>query len=443
MLGGQVASIFRMMSLRSLLLLLLLVGCPGIASAQMGIYEDSPIHYSRRTPHDVMWEWRRTLPDGQPELDRSSPKAYLKSVLDELGIPVESQVLVFSQTSFQNLLISPRTPRAIYYNEDHYIGWVQGGDIEVATVDPRLGMTFYRFEVPEPDSQKPPEIERTSSCIVCHAGVETTPFPGTLVQSVYATETGSQVMRGKSYNVLPSTPLADRWGGWYVTGSNQGPRHRGNVYFVPTEGDGDGVTEHDQDLGASHRSLRGLFDTEPYLRDTSDIVSLLVLEHQTQAHNRILEAFGRTRIQLFNDDGYMVGDSLGPETIDLIDRQVDHLLDALLFKDEVSLAGERIEGDPAFQEAFLSTAHRDSKGRSLKDFDLEERIFRYRCSYMIYSKSFSYLPEQFRERFWDRLEEVLTAKEVPEQFAHLGAEEREAIYEIVRETHPDAAEYWD
>jgi len=421
---------FRIFSFVSCLFFGSLLSLP----AQGLLYERSPIRYTQRRPVDVIAHWSRTLPAGEPALDRSSAKAFLASVLDELEISPASQLLVFSQTSFQNKHIKGETPRALYFNEDHYIGFVQGGDLEVITTDPRLGMTFYTMSVPEPDSYRSPVIHRNPSCLACHAGSAQSDFPGLLALSVFPTGSGSQILRGTTHVVDDTQDLDKRWGGWYVTGRVDGPRHRGNVHYAQDAEDVDGITPKDRDLGAQLDRMSEVLDMTPYLEETSDVVSLLVFEHQVRAHNQISAAFGHSRIAIYADDDYMAGGELQPKTVAIFEEQADDLLDVMLFQDEADLSGHAIEGSPAFQSAFAANARRDENGRSLKDFELQSRIFRYRCSYMIYSKAFEYLPEQFKAVFFEKLDRVLSAEPRQDRFDHLDREERQAIREILQAT---------
>src|SRR5438128_12351993 len=130
----------------------------GMAMAKMACAEssvrdiDQPPHNDRqRTPRDRFTQLKPALEAGQIELDRSSEKAFVASLLKALDIPVSSQMLVFSTTSLQLSLISPSNPRALYFNDDIYVGYVPGGRIEVLSIDPELGAIFYIFDIPRAD----------------------------------------------------------------------------------------------------------------------------------------------------------------------------------------------------------------------------------------------------------------------------------------------------
>jgi len=172
-------------------------------------YLETPIRYWDRSPRDFTRDWERS--DAAARLDSSTETAFLDSVLQELEISPSSQVLVFSTTSFQVDLITPDLPRALFFNENHYVGWVPGGDLEVATVGPKTGMNFY--QVPVPARNEPLEFIRNQACLSCHGSNADTPFPRTLLFSVFANEEGAQVLRGKTHHVDHRTPIEKRWGG--------------------------------------------------------------------------------------------------------------------------------------------------------------------------------------------------------------------------------------
>ena len=178
-------------------------------------YLETPIRYWDRSPRDFTRDWERS--DAGARLDSSTETAFLDSVLQELEISPSSQVLVFSTTSFQVDLITPDLPRALFFNENHYVGWVPGGDLEVATVGPKTGMNFY--QVPVPARNEPLEFIRNQACLSCHGSNADTPFPRTLLFSVFANEEGAQVLRGKTHHVDHRTPIKKRWGGLVCHGN--------------------------------------------------------------------------------------------------------------------------------------------------------------------------------------------------------------------------------
>ena len=127
---------------------------------------EAPEHdYWNRPLNDPFTKLKDDLEQGRMNLDESSEKAYLESLLEALKIPVSSQMLVYSTTSLQLSLISPRTPRALYFNEEIYLGYVQGGRIEIVSIDPEIGGIFYIFDIPR--NGKRPVAERSRRCMNC------------------------------------------------------------------------------------------------------------------------------------------------------------------------------------------------------------------------------------------------------------------------------------
>src|ERR1700677_533408 len=136
--------------------------------------------------------------------------ADLPSLLDSLHINPDSQLLVFSKTSFQADKISPRNPRAIYFNDDVAVGWVRGStSMELAAFDPRQGVVFYTFNAGKPG------FTRQQVCLRCHQGPATLGVPGIFVGSVYPNSAG-QPSAAAAIITDQRTAFADRWGGWYV-----------------------------------------------------------------------------------------------------------------------------------------------------------------------------------------------------------------------------------
>lgn len=356
---------------------------------------------------------------GDVELAYDGERGYLEALLAELEIDASSQTLVYSQTSLQGKLIGPKTPRAIYFNDDVYVGYVQDGPIEIASLDPNLGPVFYLLEQSEPDPKFTAELGR---CLSCHDSYSLTGggVPRFIVGSGYTGTTGMLVSHEGWILVSDRTPLKSRWGGWYVTGRHGSQVHLGNM-VIKTLYDFDKLEE----LRVGNRdTLDGLVDTKPYLTNTSDIVALLVLQHQADVQNAI------TRVSY---------DARSPEDKreEPLEETVERLLRMMLFVDAVEYT-EPISGDPGFAEQFGRRAVRDSQGRSLRDFDLERRLFRYPLSYVIYSPAFDALPTDAKSMFYARLGEVLTGADMSEGFQRLSAADRLGVLEILRDTKPAA-----
>ncbi len=101
-----------------------------------------------------------------------------------------------------------------------------------------------------------------------------------------------------------------------------------------------------------------------------------------------------------------------------------------------------VKGTSSFAHDFTALGPRDRKGRSLRDFELETRIFRYPCSYLIYSEDWDALPAEVKTYVYHRLYQVLTDRDQSADFARLGHEERKTILEILLDTKPDLPAEW-
>ena len=390
----------------------------------------------RRDPVARLWD---RLETGEVRLPAGDAKPFLRALLRELDVPEESQVLVFSKTSLQNSLISPATPRAIYFSEEAYVGWCQGGLVELIGIDPIAGPQFYTLEVPYGPEDKP-ELATSESCLSCHEGSRTAGVRGMLVRSVYTDGFGQPLLRDGSFLSSHESPLAERWGGWYVTGRHGSDAHMGNAiaHETPT-----GVML-DRRTGANQTSLEHLFSAEPYLTKSSDLVALMVLEHQCTMHNLITaagtacrEAMARQQ-DLQRTFGEPITSLPQGSAVSIIQSQAEKILTHLLFAGEYRLRDDGVEGAASFQDAFRRNRHASRDGRSLKDFQLLTRLFKYRCSYMIYSQSFEALPLPLRREIYHQLQQVLTGADERPEFAHLSASERASIRHILAETKPEA-----
>lgn len=403
---------------------------------------ESPFEPWKTSQDPVAKLWQRMC-RGTLKMDTTSPQAFLKQMLRELDVPMASQVMVFSKTSLQNALISPLTPRAIYFSEEVYLGWCQGGMFELIGVDPVQGPQFYVMTFPYGRGEKP-ELSTSENCFNCHEGSRTNGVKGMLVRSVYPADDGLPILSEGSFVTSHESPLSERWGGWYVTGRHGGDLHMGNATAHETTG---GVVL-DRKAGANVASLAKFISTEPYLTDTSDIVALMVLEHQCMMHNLITDAAKSTREAMARQHdlqkafGEPVTDVPQGSAASVIRSHAEKLVKHMLFCGEYGLKDDGVEGAPAFQEAFRRNRVETKEGRSLKDFQLLTRLFKHRCSYMIHSQSFEALPVQVKTEFYTRLGAVLRGEDATGDFAHLSASERGNIREILLETKPEAAAAW-
>jgi hypothetical protein len=373
------------------------------------------ILYTKGPANDPVARLQARIERGDVRLKYEYDFGYLRSVLHELGVPVSSQVLVFSKTSFQAPRIAPRTPRALYFNDNVTVGFVRTGDVlEFAAVDPRQGVMFYTLDQ---ERTTHPRFSRQDVCLQCHQSGATKGVPGLVIRSVTPDRTGMPVMDEASSITDHLSPLKQRWGGWYVTGNSGAQSHLGNAIerTPPDDGTRAPITEGITNV----TDLTPFFDVGAYLTPHSDIVALMTLEHQTQMVNLM------TRV------GWEVRTGLAEPAVEV-------LLNYMLFSGEAKLTAP-VSGTSGFTEEFPKSGPRDSQGRSLRDFDLKTRMFRNPCSYMIYSPEFDALPGEIRERLYRRLHEVLSGKDQSPQFAHLSADDRGHILEILTETKKDFA----
>ncbi len=387
-----------------------------------------PTRYSDTESNDPLALLHHEIKNGRAIGNLSNGPDLLRFVLDHLGIPPESQILVFSKTSKQNNLIHPQNPRALFFHENAYVGYVPGGDVEVIAHDPQLGAVFYLISPGGKDAL--PQIRRdTSSCLSCHGTGRTEHAPGVLIRSVFPDETGHPILPFGTFDVDATTPIPERWGGYYVTGRSSLP-HLGNRTFSPTS------RRHMPDSAIQLANLRDTIPTRRYPRETSDIVSLMVLEHQCRVHNLITSAtLQYRRFDWLQNALHPNSDATDGEAGRIADQAASKIVEALLFVNEADL-GDGIEGDPTFQEAFSKRFPKTKSGKSLADFHLQSRLFKNRCSYMLYSNVFASSPPLLQRTILQQLRQVLTAQEPPAQFSHLAASERKRILEILHETLP-------
>ena len=358
---------------------------------------------------------------------RFDPKwGYLPSILDELHVPRSSQLLVFSKTSAQFRWINPSNPRAIYFNDETYVGWVPGGPLlEISTAVPGGGAAFYTL--PQQPVQSPRLVPDNGSCLQCHESARTLGVPGHLTRSVYPAADGLPHFRHGTVNVDHSTPVGDRWGGWFVTGRIP-MRHRGNAV-----GPEESFTRFAS--GNLARPYPGFFDTGKYLTAHSDVVAHLLLAHQTRVHNAIAKAaieareamdYQQEMQRLFG----LASESLLASVKRRIERPAEQLVRDLLVAGEARLDGP-VKGTSGFAEEFQQRGARDGEERSLRELDLQSRLFRHPCSYLIQSRAYAELPERVRVYVRSRFAEILAGRDRTGAFRHLGPNDRKAIRELL------------
>jgi hypothetical protein len=421
----------------------LVFGMAGLAAASAVAQdiERDPIRYSAATPRNPVVALQERLEKGTAKLEYEPGRGYLGSVLRALDIPESSQVLVFSKTSLQRERISPRTPRAIYFNDEVLVGFCNRGRVmEISAADESVGTAFYTID--QTSTGKPAIERQTDSCLLCHSSSANQGFPGHLVRSLFVDSSGNPQLASGSFRTDHTSPLAERWGGWYVTGTSGRQMHLGNMICEagrrPEAGDNvDGVNVLD---------LKDRFKTSIYPTPHSDIVALMVLEHQAEMLNRLARANLETRMALYyqREMNKALGQSLDEpsESAQSRIRGVgDAVVEYMLFGGEARLT-DRIEGTSSFAADFAARGRRDSKGRSFRDFDLETRLFRYPCSFLIESRAFDGLPAEVKGYIYQRLWDILNGRAAGKDDPRIPAEDGRAVIEILRETKRGLPDYW-
>lgn len=387
-------------------------------------FDEETINYSKQKDTGPIAQLQAKIDRGDLNMRHDEKFGYLPSLLETLGISTNSQMLVFSKTSFQRERIAPRTPRAIYFNDDVYVGFVHGSPLmEITSVDPKLGGVFYTLEQARTDK---PRFVRTDQCLECHASAKTMGVPGHLVRSFATDENGVVDMTTGTSLVNHRTPIEERWGGWFVTGDSGGQQHRGNLFGKAA------FARHEKEPGylGNLPELKRFFEVSEYPVGSSDIVALMVMEHQTHMHNFLtrLNYESTIALQQYGHTRYLKN---------IIEAFVRYLL----FVEEAPFASP-IHGSTAFAEQFAKQGPRDEKGRSLRQFDLQTRLFKYPCSYLIYSDAFDQLPAKLKERIYARLLEILNGEDTSATYAKLSSESRKAIREILGATKKDLPADW-
>jgi len=387
-------------------------------------YDQPPFSYTAATPRDAIAQLQARLDAKETKLHFDDTFGWLPALLDALKIPPSSQALVFSKTSLQRHDITPQNPRALYFNDDVYLGYIPGAALmELSAVDPVLGGVFYSIE--QMPARKP-KFTRESDCLRCHASPRTMGVPGHVIRSIATDHTGEMDLQSEFTTQDQTTPFAERWGGWYVTGQHGSMGHRGNLIGAKAFAN----FENEPLRRGNLDSLADFFDETKFPTRGSDLAPLLVLEHQAKMHNYIARLNYETQ-QMLAAYGH----------VRYLKNQVNAFLRYLLFTEEAPLTSP-VSGDPAYLQAFAALGPRDPAGRSLRDFDLQTRIFRYPCSFLIYSEAFDKLPPPIHDHLLQRLHEILTGKDTSPEFARIPGEQRQAILEILRATKPGLPEYW-
>lgn len=377
----------------------------------IGALAHPAIAYHTRPTHDPVADLKRRLDEGSAQLTFDDGSGYLRSALTALQVPVESQMLVMSKTGVQGLHTEPANPRAIYFNDSVTVGYIRNAPLlEFAVQDPEQGVIFYTID------QKPQArvaIERPSSCLRCHVVYSTLHVPGMLARSQFVAADGLPLGQFGGYDADDRTPFRRRWGGWYVTGTHGGIRHMGNAIVRNRDNAEASITA----ATLNRTSLDGLFDGRSYPSALSDIAALMVFQHQGHMMNLITRVGWESRMAAHEQ---RLDFGTGP-----MKASIDELVDYALFVNEAPLT-DAIRGTSGFTEKFPKQGPFDSRGRSLRQLDLNQRLLRYPCTYMIYSPAFRALPAETRQAIYTRMWELLSPR----------ADRRDVI-DILRETVPD------
>jgi len=383
------------------------------------------IAYRTAPTADPVAKLMASLDAGRVQLKDEGPSGYLRSVLDALGVPVESQMAVFVKDSVQASRISQRNPRTLFFNDSVVVGWVRGGFIELAAQDPQQGVVFYSLDRPLPLIGQPRFVRR-NDCLTCHYSYDTVGVAGMLLRSVGQSAVDHRLV------------FEQRWGGWYVTGQHGSMRHMGNadvgtLFNTPPPAN-----------TLNWPSFDGRFDTTGYLSVHSDIAALMVFEHQMHAMNLLTRLGWETRVgasQTPVGNGSTRKAEANTEAPIPARDGAREVVDYLLFIDEAPL-GSPVRGSTIFAERFAAQGPRDSKGRSFRQLDLTRRLLRYPCSYLIYTAQFQSLPLVAKQAIFERMWDILSGKEKDPRYRRLSLGDRQAIVEILRETMPDLPSYF-
>jgi hypothetical protein len=391
------------------------------------LVREPALQYFTRATTDPVAKLNASLRSGAVRLTFDATSGYLPSILDALHLPAESQMLIFSKTSVQSRWISPRTPRALYFNDTVTIGYIPGAEfLEFAAEDPQQGVIFYTLDQ-RPAEQ--PAIDRRDFCLSCHNANATLDVPGMLVRSVVATASGNTVPRFGNYVADHRSPFVERWAGHYVTGRHGAMTHLGNATLVSSADPGALTTTETMNV----ESVKERFEAGRYVSPHSDIVALLVFEHQMRMTNLLTRIGWDTRLAL---------ETGRSDAAAIVRRAANEVVDYMLMVEEAPLP-DRVSGTSGFAGTFAAEGPVDRQGRSLRQLDLSARLLRYPCSYMIYADAFDALPSEARDAIYRRLWQVLSGEETGARYARLSAADRRAIVEILRDTKKNLPAYFE
>ena len=363
-------------------------------SSFAGTLDQHPaIDYRGGALNDPVTVLRREIDAGTKTLSFDGPQGYLRSLLDALGVPVDSQVLLFSKTGIQLAFTSPETPRALYFNDRVIVGYIPGAPvIELASHDPRQGVIFQTLVQ---SAAIPNQFARPDRCLGCHLSANSMEVPGILVRSIFTAPDGRSMPALGSFLVDHRSPLEQRWGGWFVTGTHGSARHMGNAMITDAMKPDSAIGE-----GTLNRStLIDRVDVASYPRNTSDIVALMVFDHQGHAMNLLTRLGWEARAA--------AADGRRDFSTGAMRDLTREVAEYLTFAGEPNLPAP-VKGTSDFAKTFAASGPRDGHGRSLREMDLQTRLFKHRASYMIHSPAFDALPVDARTAVLARMRELVT-----------------------------------
>jgi len=384
-----------------------------------GVLDEHPaIQYATRPTTDRVAKLEEALAGNTRALQRDERTGYLRSLLKALDLSPDSQLLVFSKTGVQSAYTSPRNPRALYFDESVVVGYVPGAPvIEMAAHDPQQGVVFYALD----QNAAAPRPVRLVGCRSCHVSASTMYVPGIIARSNIVGDDGHVLPQTGSQEVTHGTPHPDRWGGWFVTTEKASipyaqRAHEGNITF---SGRGNTSNQVFVDWLDSAPETRG------YLSSSSHIATLLVFDHQAHAMNLL------TRL---NWESRVAAGQTTPSTE--VNALVNELADYLLYVGEMPPLVQLVPL-PGFAEHLEARTPKDRQGRSLAQLDLDRRLMRYPCSYMVYSPAFDGLPRATKDAVYSRMLDILAGHDNRPKYARLSADDRRAVLDILHDTKPD------
>lgn len=380
-----------------------------------------PIHgYEEIRPIDPFSTIRTKLENGKINSFSKSPNEYLLNLLKELSISIHSQLLVYSTTSLQLSKISPQNPRAIYFSDDIYLGYVPGGQIEVIGIDPKLGAIPYIFNIPKNQDLEHPLIHRSSRCMNCHASKDIGRIPGLLISSVIPGPGGGTLDRFRKNSTGHEIQFKDRFGGWHITGHNPFTNSWANYSGIMKNGQ---INRVDNLPGTK-------FKWDKYITNSSNLLAHLLLEHQVGFTNRCIEITYKYRELIHNENSNTKNTSI----INFIEEKSNDLLSYILFKNEAKLPQSINFESSTFISDFEKKQGESSSSNGLRKLNLKTRLLENRCSYMVFSNSFLGLPEQFKKILLRKLKLILQNKNGGGHFSYLTAKEKVNILDSLNES---------